>query len=257
MRARVPSVLSVLALTAVLTACGSDGDRVTAAPRSTAAETSAPAAPVTAVPETPAPQPATWPAAIEPVEGSRLWGVYLAVEDLERTDGTLLRDAAAHAQSLGYGDVLGGRELSCATGAAEALGRDEADIGVAVFFDTQQGAEQFIARYDRPYVGSAQVTIRCGSPWAVYLAVEPDRGEDTDHARLSAVAEHARSLGSYEVFSGDLRCDLGAASALGLEEDLLTVVTYFNTREQAEDFIALYGRPVAGYTKVVMAPCAE
>ena len=74
-------------------------------------------------------------------------------------EGTAVRRVA----ELGY--PQGGGELGCDVGAGEALGIGDGAMAIAVYFDTQAGAEDFAQRYAETYgeevVGLAQVTTLC------------------------------------------------------------------------------------------------
>ncbi len=61
-------------------------------------------------------------------------------------------------QAVGYRGFIG---TLCDEG-AEAAGVDSYGDAVAIYFGSQAEAQQFIALWNRPVVGSAQVLIICG-----------------------------------------------------------------------------------------------
>jgi hypothetical protein len=97
-----------------------------------------------------------WPIESTPVDGARLWAAYLAVA---APGDPALQQVLEEVQQLWPGAGLG--ELGCDQGAAEALGRDQAEHAVAVYFATEQHVTEFRRRWGGPYVGAVQVTIFC------------------------------------------------------------------------------------------------
>jgi hypothetical protein len=163
---RLALVVPLLAV-AVLTGCGDDGSSDVAADRSSAARsTSSPArtsespaaatSPSPAAVTTPSSAPPEWPAAATPTHGARLWGAYLVVADYPDPS---LSATEERVRALGYGGGMGA--LGCDQGAAEALGADPDAMTVAVYFDDRGSADQFLALYDGPSVGIAEVTMYC------------------------------------------------------------------------------------------------
>jgi hypothetical protein len=68
-----------------------------------------------------------------------------------------------------------------------------------------------------------------GRYWAVYLWV----GESPDDSQAEAARDAAEHLG-FNPGGGDLACDDGAASALGVPQGWSSVAIYFSTRQDAE-----------------------
>jgi hypothetical protein len=68
-----------------------------------------------------------------------------------------------------------------------------------------------------------------GTYWGVYLWV----GETPDDSRAEAARDAAEHLG-FKPGGGELACDDGAASALGVPQGWSSVAVYFSTRQDAE-----------------------
>ena len=132
------------------------------APTTTAnpAATTAPAgtaAPTAAAP--PPPPPADKPAEIGAAYGQEPWAVYLiAAQDYSAAERSRMEAVHRDLQAFGYRGFLG---TLCDEG-AEAAGVDSYGDAVVIYFRTQPEAQQFIALWNRPVVGSAQVLITCG-----------------------------------------------------------------------------------------------
>ena len=154
MTVRRLAVLPLVAL-GLLTACSADDSTDTSAESSAAPSSTALVEPKPIEP--PASPSGDWPDEAPAAHGEPTWGVYLAVGDV--TDPTV-QEAYDHAISLGYAGA-GIGQLGCDEGAAEALGADQADMRVAVYFDSREKAEEFVAMYDQPTVGVVEVTTYC------------------------------------------------------------------------------------------------
>jgi hypothetical protein len=130
---------------------------------STAAATTAapPPAPAPAPPPAPAPAPApaNKPQEVGAQFGQEPWGVYLiAAQDYSDAERARMEAVHRDLQAFGYRGFLG---TLCDEG-AEAAGVDPYADAVAIYFRTQAEAQQFIALWNRPLVGSARVLIVCG-----------------------------------------------------------------------------------------------
>jgi hypothetical protein len=168
----------------VLTACGGDDgsgstpradDRPATSVGSSAPETPEPAEPaddgtVPEVPDVDAPADAGssggdsgggFPPEVVPTQGARVWAVYLAVgSPFDESEASELGETESYANGLGYtGSGIG--SVGCDQGAAEQLGLVPDDNRVAVYFATAEHAQQFVAVYDRPDLGSAEVATYC------------------------------------------------------------------------------------------------
>jgi cell division septation protein DedD len=125
------------------------------------AATTAPAgtaAPTTAAPP-PAPAPANKPAEIGAAYGQEPWAVYLiAAQDYSAAERSRMEAVHRDLQAFGYRGFLG---TLCDEG-AEAAGVDSYGDAVVIYFRSQAEAQQFIALWNRPVVGSAKVLITCG-----------------------------------------------------------------------------------------------
>ncbi|MGK5112292.1 MULTISPECIES: hypothetical protein [unclassified Geodermatophilus] len=182
--ALVPSLLTAAV---VLAACGGDAgsgttpradDRPTATVGTSAPATDEPAEPagppdagtVDAAPDdqTPADGGSSggdtgggFPPEVVPTQGARVWAVYLAVgTPFDESQAHLLGETESYANGLGYtGSGIG--SVGCDQGAAEQLGLAPDDNRVAVYFATAEHAQQFVAVYDRPDLGSAEVATYC------------------------------------------------------------------------------------------------
>ena len=127
---------------------GTTGAATTAAP---------PPAPAPAPP--PAPAPANKPTEIGAAYGTEPWGVYLIVaQDYSAAERSRMEAVHRDLRAFGYRGFLG---TLCDEG-AEAAGVDPYGDGVVIYFRTQAEAQQFIALWNRPIVGSARVLIICG-----------------------------------------------------------------------------------------------
>jgi hypothetical protein len=86
-----------------------------------------------------------------------------------------------------------------------------------------------------------------GRYWAVYL--ELSRG-DTELAELQRAYQDVQRLG-YGAGIGDL-CATGVHEAFGLDPDISyqAVSVYFDTRQQAQRFVALYEPGVVGIAHI-------
>jgi cell division septation protein DedD len=126
----------------------------TSGPATTAAGTTAPAP---APP--PAPAPANKPAEIGAAYGTEPWAVYLiAAQDYSAAERSRMEAVHGDLQAFGYRGFLG---TLCDEG-AEAAGVDSYGDAVVIYFRTQAEAQQFIALWNRPVVGSAKVLMVCG-----------------------------------------------------------------------------------------------
>jgi cell division septation protein DedD len=131
------------------------------ATRSPAAVAPGTRAPAPAPAVVPAAAPATWPEEVPyPVEG-RVWAVYVGVADGSAAGRARLDGLAGDLRAVGYDLAMGVTPVACETGAAEALGLDPAGHGLPVFLDSRQAVDQFLAAWDRPYVGFVQTTENC------------------------------------------------------------------------------------------------
>ena len=128
-----------------------DSPAATTAPAGTAA-------PTTAAPPPP-PAPADKPAEIGAAYGTEPWAVYLiAAQDYSAAERSRMEAVHRDLQAFGYRGFLG---TLCDEG-AEAAGVDSYGDAVVIYFRTQAEAQQFIAIWNRPVVGSARVLIVCG-----------------------------------------------------------------------------------------------
>ena len=85
--------------------------------------------------------------------------MYLSVaRSYTATERSQMQAVHRDVQSLGYTGFNG---TLCDEG-AEAVGVDPYGDAVAVYFRTQAQAQQFLAGWKRPSVGSAHVLITCG-----------------------------------------------------------------------------------------------
>ena len=113
----------------------------------------------TAARPAPAPAPANKPTEIGAAYGTEPWGVYLiAAQDYSAAERSRMEAVHRDLQAFGYRGFLG---TLCDEG-AEAAGVDPYGDGVVIYFRTQAEAQQFIALWNRPIVGSARVLIVCG-----------------------------------------------------------------------------------------------
>ncbi len=113
----------------------------------------------TTAPPPPAPAPANKPAEIGAAYGTEPWGVYLiAAQDYSAGERSRMEAVHRDLQAFGYRGFLG---TLCDEG-AEAAGVDPYGDAVVIYFRTQAEAQQFIALWNRPLVGSARVLIICG-----------------------------------------------------------------------------------------------
>lgn len=85
-------------------------------------------------------------------------------------------------------------------------------------------------------------------PWGVYLSAAQDYSA-AERSRMEAVHRDLQALG-YEGFIGTL-CDEGAEAA-GVDPYGDAVSIYFRSREEAQQFLALWNRPSVGYAKVLI-----
>jgi hypothetical protein len=87
--------------------------------------------------------------------------------------------------------------------------------------------------------------VHGGTAWGVYLAVmtSPD---DPAYVQSGTRLEQF----GYFPSEGDVSCDEGAAEALGLEPNVLVRSVHFDSREDAEAFVALYGDDILGIAQV-------
>jgi hypothetical protein len=101
------------------------------------------------------------PPEVVPTQGARVWAVYLAVgAPFDESAAAELGETESYAHGLGYtGSGIG--SVGCDRGAAEQLGLLPDDNRVAVYFATAEHAQQFVAVYDRPDLGSAEVATYC------------------------------------------------------------------------------------------------
>ena len=105
--------------------------------------------------------PSGSPPELTPVHGGRAWAVYLAVGSPDSDwEMDVLAETESYVRGLGYvGSGIG--SVGCDQGAAEALGYPSSENRVAVYFDSAARAKEFVAVYDRPDLGTAQVTTYC------------------------------------------------------------------------------------------------
>lgn len=94
--------------------------------------------------------------------GDRVFGVYLAVERVERSPGPDAQQAIADAAAVGY-DVELSPDIDCDRGAREQLGLDPARdySAVVLYFETRALAQQFVDLFEPGVVGTAAVTLFC------------------------------------------------------------------------------------------------
>lgn len=155
----IRSTLLTLALVVALGAAACDEDSPVVAPSPTSSPTSpAPAPSPTPASPSPEPSPESTPEPVVAEHGGTYWGVYLAVGG-----GPDLEDAIAYLtteRGLRFGSEFSIGDLSCDTGAAEALGA-EGPMRVAVYFETQQDAEAWADTLPGPPVGIAEVQTLC------------------------------------------------------------------------------------------------
>jgi cell division septation protein DedD len=85
-------------------------------------------------------------------------------------------------------------------------------------------------------------------PWAVYLVAAQDYSA-AERSRMEAAHRDLQAFG-YRGFLGTL-CDEGAESA-GVDPYGDAVVIYFRTQAEAQQFISLWNRPVAGSARVLI-----
>lgn len=89
-----------------------------------------------------------------------------------------------------------------------------------------------------------------GTYVGVYLAVGPQGAPELD-----AAVEQLADMG-IEAYAGDIACDDGAADQLGVEDDLMAVALYFETRSDAEAFAAALDPAPLGIARVTTY-CAD
>jgi cell division septation protein DedD len=107
----------------------------------------------------PAPAPVDKPAEIGAAYGTEPWAVYLiAAQDYSAAERSRMEAVHRDLQAFGYRGFLG---TLCDEG-AEAAGVDPYGDAVVIYFRTQAEAQQFLALWNRPSVGSARVLIICG-----------------------------------------------------------------------------------------------
>ncbi len=91
--------------------------------------------------------------------------------------------------------------------------------------------------------------------FGVYVAVE----QNYSAPELAAAKEELRKVG-YSVGAGatDINCDQGAREALGLKPgvEYVSVVVYFRTRQEAQQFVDAFPPGVVG-TAPVKTYCAD
>ena len=93
------------------------------------------------------------------VQGATVWAVYLAVARDESQESEVA-EAAEDVRRLGYTPATG--QVGCDQGAAEGLGLPDGQYtAAAVYFDTQQLAQQFVDAYRPGVVGTVQITYFC------------------------------------------------------------------------------------------------
>jgi hypothetical protein len=100
-----------------------------------------------------------WPAESAPTYGQELVGVYLVVaEDYSDAEQARMDAVYRDLQSVGYTGLNG---PLCDEG-ADAIGVDPYGNAVAVYFSSQAAAQQFLAGWTGPEVGSTKITVICG-----------------------------------------------------------------------------------------------
>lgn len=90
-------------------------------------------------------------------QGEIYFGVYFALAD--DPEDPSLEAAIRRLEQQGY--AVGSGQLGCDQGAAEALGVEEDDFGVGLYFKTRSDAQRFAELSDPPPLGSARVKIFC------------------------------------------------------------------------------------------------
>ena len=105
------------------------------------------------------PAASRWPDEALVSQGGQYWGVYLAAGDpAQPADGARVQRVGDQLTAAGYRGSRGGL---CDDGVSDALGIAQGSSVVAVYFGTRADALAFIDRWDRPYVGYAQVRTYC------------------------------------------------------------------------------------------------
>lgn len=145
---RIAGVLT-LGVVLAMTACGTDGEPERSGP-------AAPTASLTASTTPPAPEQPSPPSPVVPEHGGTSWAVYLAVGK-----GPELEDAIAYLTEERGIELPGPTDIDCDQGAAEALGPDAGPLGVAVYFETEEGARAWADTLPSPPVGIAEVRTFC------------------------------------------------------------------------------------------------
>lgn len=90
-------------------------------------------------------------------QGGIYYGVYFALAD--DPEDPSLEAAVKRLERDGY--VAGSGQLGCDRGAAEALGAEEDDFAVGLYFSSEDDAERFAELSDPPPLGRARVKIFC------------------------------------------------------------------------------------------------
>lgn len=93
---------------------------------------------------------------VAPSHGASLYGVYVVVAE---AGSPALEEAAAPLRERSIQVSVG--ELSCDSGAAEALGAAPESHAVSVMFETREAADAFASTLSSPPAGIAQVTVGC------------------------------------------------------------------------------------------------
>lgn len=151
-------ILLTLSLVVALGAAACDGESPVVAPSPSPSPSPSPTPAPTEPSPSPEPGPESTPEPVVTEHGGTYWGVYLAVGE-----GPDLEDAIAYLtteRGLEFGSEFSIGDLSCDTGAAEALGA-EGPMRVAVYFETQEDAEAWADTLPGPPVGIVEVQTFC------------------------------------------------------------------------------------------------